>query len=331
MQEIFPEQVQSEPRLYLERLKQPGTMPAPEGGFPQFEGYSVVSVRVREATITATNESIVDALPPDAHAQPIYSYAPPPPPPAPQPAFAETAAVAPQLTAKPRRRFAGRDLAIWICVGQLGVIIWWLVGPANQQRHDEPRGVQKAITAPSVNNFFTTAAGWPMQVWNGAKTHVAKAGAKKAPKHSKKSNGRKGGFVPPPPPELAVDKMLVPPPPVAYALPMAGAAAASTLPAPPKREHIAEPVATAAIEREDLTPNTVPAEHATTASFVPAEESSPVAETATTTAAAAPSAIPDWLQSVPSYNNWHDATKIESSAPARTVMNGHRKRIITDR
>lgn len=315
MQEIFPEQVQSEPRLYLERLKQPGTMPAPEGGFPQFEGYSVVSVRVREATITATNEPIVDELPPEAHAQPIYSYAPPPPPPAPQ-SFAAPV-VTPQFTAaKPRRRFAGRDLAIWICVGQLGVIIWWLLGPANQQRHDATKGVQKAmVTAPSaVTKFFTSASAW----------------TKKPAKHSKKSSSRKGGFVPPPPPELSGGKMLVPPPPVAYALPMAGAAAASTLPTPPKQERVAETAASAAIEREDLAPHTVPAEHATTASIVPAEESPAGTETATASAAAAPSAIPDWLQSVPSYN-WHDATKIESSTPVRTVMNGHRKRIITDR
>jgi hypothetical protein len=337
MQEIFPEQAQTEPQFFLEKLKQPGTYPAPAGGFPELEGYSVVTVRMREATITASNDPVINAAPPPPPPQPTYAYS--------QPnnasAYTYAAAATPQLvTAKPRKRLFGRDLAIWICVAQLGVIIYWLVGPAMEQKRVEIKGVQASAIPGSFTGFFTSAADWPAQFWNGAKARVigVKPEPKKAGKASRKATPGHKGFIPPPPPEMARGGMMVPPPPVAYALPLAGAAAASTLPSPPPRKvadpgrgetRLGESRSVPLPEPESPAPNAVPADHALTASIVPTEEA-PSSEPAA-------SALPDWLQKVPTYN-WEEATNTgnpvvapSSPQPARTVMAGNRKRTITDR
>lgn len=324
-------------------------MPAPEGGFPHFEGYDVVSVRVREATITATNRgdaneahggAYVYEVPPVATTvEPqVYSHTPA----APSQPYVQSVMpqVQPVITPgmavpMPRKQgVRGRDVAIWICVAQLGVIIWCLLGP---MMHQQNAGV-----------VLKTASSWQGEVgkaFNKAKANVMArvayvahpAPVKKPPKGGKKPYARSAGkgFVPPPPPELASNsRMMVPPPPVAYKLPMPGAAAASTLPAPPAGtavKALREPVIAQQPE-EVLTPNTVPSALPTRAVIVPAvsiadaEDKEPAAEST-------PLPVPDWLQKVPKYN-WHDAMNEPTTpapTPVRTVMNGNRTRIITDR
>jgi hypothetical protein len=343
MQEYFAEQVQTEPQFFLEKLKTPGTYPAPEGGFPELEGYNVVSVRLREATITATNDPLVVSQTPvvaasqavaGGSAAPGYAYAPPPQ----QPNYAGYGYGAPyvqqpappaQIAAKPRKRLFGRDLAIWICVAQLGVIIWWLFGPATERE-------QTAVKTASAAAPLLAPVQWPMSMFTGFAPEKLKAqisGAKnqvqKKTKSAKKQSGRSGGkmMIPPPPPEMANSKLMVPPPPVAYSLPGPGAVAASTLPPAAKPEAAAIEAPPVVLKKEAVAadaepaPHVVPTEHAPTASIVPAEEP--------TAAAAAPAPVPEWLQRVPSYN-WQDATNI-GQPPVRRVMHNNRQRTITDR
>lgn len=309
-------------------------MPAPEGGFPRFDGYDVVSVRVREATITATNRDAEDvpcvtatsayvydagpahsAATTQSQAQPYMQHVMPQPQPV----------ITPGMAVSQQKSLIGRDIAIWICVAQLGVIIWCLLGPMMQKR--------------DVNTVLVkTVATWPGEfgkAFNSAKAnviaqvaHVARPSVKKPPKGGKKPYAHKG-FVPPPPPELVSNpRMMVPPPPVAYHLPMPGAVAASTLPSVPATLPHASVAAVHSAE-EVLTPHTVPSAPATreappvvVAAAAAAEDHEPAGESA-------PLPVPDWLQQVPTYN-WHDATS-EPTTPVRTVMNGNRRRTITDR
>jgi hypothetical protein len=313
-------------------------MPAPEGGFPRFDGYDVVSVRVREATITARNRGEGEAF---------DEYVALPPPPVPvqvqqQPVFKQPVyqqqmytpgMVMPSPTPSPakaarKQRVLGRDVAIWICVAQLGVIIWCLLGPMMQQKNTV---------------LLKAASNWQGEVgraFNSAKANVIAhvshvAPVKKPPKGGKKPFAHKG-FVPPPPPELVSNsRMMVPPPPVAYRLPMAGAAAASTLPVPPSAGAIRHETVIAHEPEEVLTPNTVPSYVPSRAPLAPpplvaAEEREPGTDPASE---ATPLPVPDWLQQVPTYN-WHEAMNEPTAAapvPSRKVMNGNRTRIITDR
>lgn len=299
--ENLPATIRPEPRFELEPQVVHGTLAAPENGFPHFEGYNLVYIQQHFG-----DAAMQQAAAAQRHAQ--YQQ--------------ESARAAAKATAPAKRKkLIGRDAAIWICVLQLGVIIWWLLAQGNAQRvHTEIKNFFAA------NNATSTAKNAKQVAFNNSKKQVVQNRFGKA-------------VVPPPPPEMAMPtaKMMVPPPPVAYSLNPAGpgAVAASTLPAP-RTVHFAKPAAgtidtaDSGTEVKDIEA-AVPAEHATTASVVPVEEAQ-----STETASADTAERPSWMEKMPNYPSWTDAMNVSAAAPEqaqpiRTVMQGNRKRTITDR
>jgi hypothetical protein len=362
MQNQLPAVIQREKSYELDPQIVHSTMPAPENGFPHFEGYSVVSVKVREATITATNDpidlGITDATPVQPHAIPMYDAGRQSNAAAnifsedvlnrtmPQSGtqnWQQQAAADLTTPVAKRKRLIGKDAAIWICVAQLGVIIWMMSPVA--QKFTQPGGISMPIATNNVSSAFNTAVMWPLNALGMAPSSRDSEKATKkqsGKKHSSKRSSSRGKMVPPPPPDVAVGRFFVPPPPVAYALPTgAGAVAASTL------AHVADstPAPIAKAKKIEL-----PALTAQTASIVPADEPAPVEATTTSVASSESAPLPGNTSShasapvetspslFKSYN-WQESMNsgmtpvVEQPQvqPIRTVMAGNRKRTITDR
>lgn len=320
---------------------------------PNLDGYSSVCVHVRESSFIASQDPI-PCQHQDAHrVLPLIDN---------NGAGIPPVGAAPPATTskgKPRFRLTAGHIALWMCVGQLAVIIWLLAG---QSFHLDKAvsGIKDTISAavgPKLTAIWHAAgvSDDPEQIAAGEnqKSSVGKGKRSKGKgSRSKKQSPNKGAgfswplasnFVPPPPPELSNSKMMVPPPPVAYSLyeKAPGAVAASTLPPPPVTKKIAEPAAAAAANS--------PAP-ATTAAPTPVASLPPTPAKAATpatppTAAAAPvvpptsaplpgpqleptiSAVP--LMAAPAVVHYNPGPA--PTPPTRTVMSGNRKRVITDR
>lgn len=331
-----------------------GTYPAPEGGFPRFDGYSV-SVKVREASVTyspagqsfAPEQPIIDAQPAQFALPPVHPHLLPPnavpyavpnsgPGAVQQPAFQgpqmQSSASSGQLPAatatSPTERKAGfgKDAALWICVAQLAVIIGliWNSQPKLQTQ------VIKLINMEAVNKAVKPAAGGRV------------VSAKKKSAAPRAAHAARSFRVPPPPAELAHiahvkskhPHLMVPPPPATippFNLVGPGAVAASTLAFMPAATKPAKVERVFELAAPTPAPHTMPELTASAASFIPSDEPAADTDSASADEEVQTSTDPGLFRSY----NWSECMKAPSQAPhvpaSRTVMQGNRKRTITER
>lgn len=346
MQQQLPARIQPVSSTALESQVVHSTMPAPEGGFPNFDDYSVVTMQLREATITASKDpmtsqfqgqGVVNTYPaipaiPQINVQtaPQFGYG------APQQTHNN-----PVQEPIKRKRLFGQDAALWICVAQLGVIIWLLYSAAEHTRQGGEIKQALLVGSNNIGSFFNSAMMSPMNPLQFGKPKKASAiNQATHGKPKKKHAARKvayQGMVPPPPPEMTttpgkMGKMMVPPPPVAFAFPPSGsgAVAASTLPAAGDDAVIIEvkPKAPKAKRAEEPQPA------ATAPTPVAQEAPAPVVAEANEPAITQSKAH-TWQE----YMNSPAPVQAEQVEPQqqapgpsfRTVMAGKRQRIITDR
>jgi hypothetical protein len=326
---------------------------------PNLDNYSSVCVQIREASFIASHDPIACNHPSAIGSCNHGTNA------------ATSRAPMPVQQQKSKKRSNGLPIggiAAWVCVAQLGVIIWMLAG--SSLRLDSIIGAVKGTitTAGSkIDGVFSDINADSITFVSGDDA-VKSTGSKKKNKHkvahSKKSGGFAGfswptakGFVPPPPPGMPTSKMMVPPPPVAMSLFDKGPGAAEAMPLPieaaaivpaikPKKHHTeskdqlelkqtSPDLHLAGKEESDATsiataPVSIAPRLEAPVPGVARTEASEAAPSAPAVAAA-PIAQPPVVMPPQMMQASPPVQHLQTVPSVRTVMAGNRKRTITDR
>jgi hypothetical protein len=226
----------SQPAIADSRLRVAQALP--------LEQYESVCLEMRETRLVASKD-------PGAFSQCFSGTVPP---------VCKPARAKRQLFGMPLAQAAG-----WICVVQLGAIIWILTGGplhVDGLSFDRVRTTLLSAAAPAIgclthNGLYERIPEPPLiQATGRAAKALGKRTSNKSKHQSRTASGkdqqwpRQANFVPPPPPIEPTSGMMVPPPPVAYSLWQkgAGAAGASNLGTTGSSQALAEPLPAATVK-----------------------------------------------------------------------------------